>query len=188
MIIVSKYYLENDRIFLREVRISDVNEKYYSWLNDPEVNRFLETRFIPQSIESIKTYVMEKNSSLNETFFAICLKDDNKHIGNIKLGPINWIHRKADISLFIGEKDLWGQSYASEAISIVVKYAFNELGLNKVKAGAYAVNKASIKAFENCGFKQEGFFIGDVFFDGQEMDSVILGLRVADYRESSVEK
>ena len=62
------------------------------------------------------------------------------------------------------------------------------MGLNKVKADAYAVNKASIKAFKNCGFKQEGFLIGDVFFDGQEVDIVILGLRVTDYRESSVEK
>ena len=42
-----KPFLERERVYLREVRLSDVKERYYQWMNDPEINRSLETRFIP---------------------------------------------------------------------------------------------------------------------------------------------
>ena len=178
---MTDYYLRGKRIYLREVRETDVNDNYYAWLNDPEINRYLETRYIARSIENIKKYVHEKQADTNEPFLAICLIGDVRHIGNIKLGPINWIHRKADVSLVIGAKDLWGKGYASEAISIICDYAFRVLGLNKLKAGVYVMNVGSIKAFERCGFKREGLFKGDFYCDGKEMDSVALGLRASTY-------
>lgn len=179
---MSEQYLCGKRIYLREVRETDVNDDYYLWLNDPDVNKYLETRYIVQSKEMIKQYVQKKRSKLDEPFFAICLIDNDRHIGNIKLGPINWIHRKADVSLFIGAKDSWGKGYASEAISLISDYAFNVLGLNKLKAGAYAENAGSIKAFEKCGFIIEGVFKNDVFCNGGLMDSVILGLIAHKYK------
>ena len=49
-------------------------------------------------------------------FLPFAIKTTDKHIGNIKLGPINWIHRYGDISLLIGDKDYWGKGIATEAI------------------------------------------------------------------------
>ncbi len=93
---------------------SDINIKYVEWLNDPCVNQYLETRFSPQSLESVylywKTYQLDKNSP----WFAICTLSNEDHIGNIKLGPIDWVHRRAEISLFIGERGCWGKGYAAE--------------------------------------------------------------------------
>jgi ribosomal-protein-alanine N-acetyltransferase len=175
------YYLKVNRIYLREVRETDVNEHYYSWLNNPDVNQYLETRFIPRSIENILEYVRAKKDRLEEPFFAVCLLDNHQHIGNIKLGPINWLHRNADVSLFIGEKELWGQGYATEAIALLAEYAFHTLVLNKLKAGVYAENKASIQAFEKCGFYREGILKGQVFYRGREMDVILFGLRAVDY-------
>lgn len=180
---MSAFFLEGKRIYFREVRESDVNDEYYAWLNDPEVNSYLETRYVVQSKDDIIQYIKKKHSKTNEPFFAICLLDNDRHIGNIKLGPINWIHRKGDISLFIGAKDLWGKGYASEAISLITKYAFKVLGLNKLKAGAYSVNLASIRAFEKCGFVKEGLLKDEVLFNGKQMDAVILGLRAVDLSE-----
>ena len=54
----------------------------------------------------------------------ICLVEDGRHIGNIKLGPIQWLHRRADLSLFIGDKSCWSLGYASEAIGLVRDWAF----------------------------------------------------------------
>lgn len=177
------FYLKGRRIYLREVRDMDVNEQYYSWLNDPKINQYLETRFIPQSLDGIRNFVRNKSGSNDEPFFAICLLENGQHIGNIKLGPINWIHRRADISFFIGVKDLWGQGFAAEAISLVSFYAFNIIGLNKLKAGAYADNLASIKALEKSGFEQEGYFKGEAFCEGREMNVAVFGLRAAVFRK-----
>jgi len=169
------------RLYLREVRLTDVGERYYSWLNDSEVNRYLETRFIPRSCENIIDYVKRLDGKDNEPFFAICLKKNDLHIGNIKLGPINWYHRTADVSLFIGEKSLWGQGYAAEAISMITDFAFRELNLNKLKAGSYEANRGSIKAFEKSGYQREGLLRSHVISEGKEMDVVLLGILAKEF-------
>ena len=88
-------------------------------------------------------------------FLAIVLKDNKKHIGNIKIGPINWYHRLAEIGIMIGEKDCWGKGYAAEAISLLADFAFSKLNLHKLTAGCYEQNQGSLKAFQKAGFEVE---------------------------------
>jgi [ribosomal protein S5]-alanine N-acetyltransferase len=169
-------FRKSKRIFLREVRNEDVNDAYYRWMNDGEITKYLESRYYPNSLESLKEYVNNnKNNDLN-VFFAIVLKENKYHIGNIKLGPINWIHRFADVGIIIGEKNYWGKGYGTEAIKLVADYAFYTLNLNKLNSGCYAVNRASIKAFEKAGFAQEGVKKKQYFFEGKYIDDVQLGL------------
>lgn len=174
-------FLEGQNIYLREVRLSDVNESYYNWLNDSEISQFLETRFIPRSLENISNFVKSLDGNTNEVFLAICLKKDNKHIGNIKLGPINWLHRHADISLLIGDKTMWGQGVATEAIYLVTQYGFNILNLNKIKAGCYAENKGSAQAFIKNGYREEGLLKEHFFSNGRYTDAVVLGITHAEW-------
>ena len=63
-------FLEGSRIYLREVRLSDVNDNYYNWMNDPEVTQYLETRFIPQSMENIKSFVTSMDGRSDQIFLA----------------------------------------------------------------------------------------------------------------------
>jgi len=169
-------YIEGKRIYLREVRISDVNENYYDWLNDPEVNRYLETRYVPRSLQNIKEFVEKMGGNQDEIFLAICLKENDMHIGNIKLGPINWIHRFADISLLIGEKQCWGRGLATEAIKILSGFAFNILNLHKLRSGCYADNAGSARAFIKAGFIQEGTLKKQWQSNGRFQDELLFGL------------
>lgn len=171
-----KYFIEGKRIYLREVRLSDVNENYYKWLNDPEVNRYLETKYIPQSFENIRKYVEKMNAKADEIFLAICLKEGDLHIGNIKLGLINWIHRYGEVSLIIGEKTYWGKGYASEAIRCLTDFAFKTLGLHKLIASFYDCNKGSIRAFEKAGYVVEGILKYFFYFDRRFIDRIICGI------------
>lgn len=175
------HYLSGERIYLREVRLSDVTERYYAWLNDPEVYQFLETRFVPRSIENIADFVRRMDSCENEPFFAICTKDSDLHVGNIKLGPINWHHRNADISLLIGDRDYWGKGIASEAIGLITDYGFKMRNLNKLKAGCYAENIGSAKAFERCGYLREGLLRSHAISNGRCHDVILLGITACDY-------
>jgi ribosomal-protein-alanine N-acetyltransferase len=168
--------LTGERIYLRRVRPDDVNETYCRWMNDPEVNKYLESRFSPHTMASLREYVAGKQGDEKNAFFAIILKQGPRHIGNIKLGPIDTIHRLADIGLMIGEKDCWGQGYASEAIRLVVGYAFGRLNLHKLTAGCYAPNQGSLKAFLKVGFLQEGLRRSHCLCDGKYVDDIQLGL------------
>lgn len=174
-------FVTGARIYLREVRISDVTEQYYNWLNDPEINQYLETKFTPRSLGNIAEFVKRMDGNENEPFFAICLQEDDRHIGNIKIGPVNWHHRTADISLFVGDKSLWGKGIATEAIKLVTDFGFRTLNLNKIKAGCYGGNLGSAKAFEKCGFVREGLLREQFISQGQKIDMIILGITASDY-------
>ncbi len=169
-------FLEGDRIYLREVRLSDVGENYYQWMNDPEVTRYLEARFYPNPVERLREYVAGKLGDRNNVFLAIVLKESDRHIGNIKLGPINWIHRFADVGLLVGEKDCWGKGYATEAIRLVTHYAFNTLDLRRLTAGCYDANMGSAKAFLKAGWQQEGLRKGHFYCNGSYVDEILLGI------------
>ena len=168
-------FLESERLYLRALTLEDVTDDYCRWMNDPEVTRNLESRFFPQSKESIRAFVQSIQGDRNNAFFAIVLKAGDRHIGNIKLGPINWLHGLGEIGLMIGEKETWGKGYATEAIRLVTGYAFQRLNLHKVTAGCYATNKGSARAFERAGFDVEGIRPNHLFCDGKYVDCILLG-------------
>ena len=173
--------LYSKRIFLRGIEAKDLNERYLGWLNDSEVNRYLETRFSPETEESIYSYWKKHHNDSSSPWFAICLIKNSLHIGNIKIGPINWFHRNAYISLMIGDKNYWGKGYATEAIELIRDWAFKELDLSKLKAGIYSTNISSRKAFEKSGFELEGTLQDEVFCDGKRIDTWLLGLSKSNF-------
>ena len=86
------------------------------------------------------------------------------------------MHRRADISLFIGERGCWGQGYASEAIALVRDWSFRELDLQKLDARIYSGNIGSRRAFEKCGFELEGTLRQEVVSANERLDVWLLGL------------
>lgn len=168
--------IKGRRIYLREIRLSDSNENYCRWMNDPEVNKFLESRFKRWTVKKIRDYIRKVKCDPSYKFFAILLKSNDRHIGNIKIGPIDRNHRFGDIGLVIGEKSMWGRGYASEAIKLLPKLAFGKMGFHKLTASAYANNKGSIKAFLRAGFKFEGARKKQYLSGGRYVDAIMVGL------------
>ena len=82
--------------------------------------------------------LIEINNNIHHSLIFIL------NIGNIKLGPINFIHKTGEISYFIGEKELWGKGYTTLAIKEIIKIA-KKMGLKKLKAGLYEMNIGSKK-------------------------------------------
>lgn len=150
--------LLSSRLLLRELEIEDVSATYQSWLEDPLINQYLETRFEEQTIERITAFVDEQKRRKDSYLFGIFTREDDRHIGNIKLGSINFIHETAQISFFIGDRSSWGHGFARESVSMVVEWGFNKLGLVRVEAGCYEQNFASLRVLLSCGFEVEGFF------------------------------
>jgi RimJ/RimL family protein N-acetyltransferase len=172
----NNYYIEGNLIYLREIRISDVNETYCKWMNDPEITAYLESRFQSYCIEDLKKYVENKINSSNNVFLAIVLKKDKRHIGNIKLSEINWYHKYGDIGIIIGEKDCWGKGYAFEAIKLLTDFAFSELKLHKITAGAYDVNEGSVKAFLKAGYFIEGKRKKQFLYENKYIDAIQMAI------------
>lgn len=169
-----KIKLEGERIILRRARPSDVTQEYLSWMNDKEVAQYLESRFERYTAEKLQRYVKNIASDPLTYFLAIIRKDTQKHIGNIKLGPINARHNVACVGIMIGDRQSWGKGFATEAISLVAQYAFNVLKLHKIYAGAYANNIGSIRSFLKAGFAEEGRQRAHYKYQNSYIDCVLL--------------
>jgi len=162
--------LKGNLITLRSITLSDCNDTYASWLNDKAVNIYLETRFDVHTVESISRFVEEILASKSSYMFAIIANDTSKHIGNIKLGPIHPRYMFGDVGYLIGEKSYWGKGIATEAIMLIVDFAFNKLSLRRLQAGVFEDNIASERALVKAGFTLEGRFVKQVSVSPPETD------------------
>jgi len=169
-------FLIGERLYLRLLEESDIGEEYLGWLNDAEVTRYLEAGTFPSTTHTIRKYIEHFQNSTTDLLFAIIDRGTHQHVGNITLNRINWIHRTADTGLMIGRKEFWGKGYAFEALSLLIEYAFQKLGLQKIVAGAVADNIPIIVTLEKLGFKVEGKPRREFFVEGEYRDSVRLGL------------
>ena len=172
--------LEGPLVYLRPVAPADVRGGYGRWMNDPRINQFLESRFQKYTEADLEAYVARFQGDPDHVFLAVVARDTDLHIGNVKLGPIDWNHRVTDMGLLIGEQAYWGQGIATEVIQLVTRYAFDELHLRKVTAGCYSTNRGAIRAFEKAGFAHEGRRTKQYQLDGEYVDGVLLGLLESD--------
>ena len=177
------HFIEGSRIYLRGVCPDDVDARYHRWMNDPEVTRFLESRFVPKTQSELRDFVVDLIGSVHAVFLAIVLKENGTHIGNIKLGNIDWIHRFADVGLLIGEKDCWAKGYATEAIKLATEYAFGTLNLGRLTAGVYSANTGSLRAFEKAGWEREGVQKLHYFCEGGYVDRILMAANRSDRRQ-----
>lgn len=155
--------LSSDRIFLRILEEADASDEYCGWLNDPDTTRYLVTKKATR--DDLRTYIREKRESRNCLFFGIFLKSTGRHIGNVKLEPIDTDRRESVVGILIGDTASRGLGYCHEALVTVVDFAFCILMLETVRLGVEHENSAAIRCYEKTGFRKEektrngGFFM-----------------------------
>ena len=168
--------LRGNRVELSPVQIQDATDQYLSWLNDVEVNKFLETRWISQTLKTVVSHIEKVSSSPTEVLLKIVVAAEGAHIGNIKIGPIDVYNKSAELSYLIGDKSFWGKGYATEAINLCVDYCFETLGLHKIQAGCFEKNIGSQKALLKSGFELEGRLRQRILdIDGDRQDDLWFG-------------
>jgi RimJ/RimL family protein N-acetyltransferase len=166
--------VEGPRLYLRPLRVEDVGAEYLGWMHDPEVVRYLESRFTTPSLEDLRAYVERKRAAPDALLLAIVMREGDRHVGNVKLEPIDRHHGLGEIGILLGDKSVWGRGVASEAIALLCDHAFQALKLRKLTAGSYADNRASIRAFEKAGFRIEARRRDHYRLDGRLVDAVLL--------------
>ena len=150
----SEQILTSGNIKLVDLTLEHCTQTYVNWLNDPTINRFLESRWFPQDIDSVKQFVTSVSSMKNAYMFAI-INEENQHIGNIKIDCIHPVHKKAEIGYMIGDKASHGKGYGSTAIKLICDFGFKNLDLHRISAHICSLNIASRKALMKARFVYE---------------------------------
>jgi RimJ/RimL family protein N-acetyltransferase len=173
-------FLVGDRVYLRALEPEDLAGPYVEWMNDYEVTRFLETGMFPVTTAALQRY-LEATAAPTSVLLAIVEKSSGRHVGNIKLGPVHALHRRADLGIMLGDKRSWGRGYGREAVDLLLAYAFDRLNLNKVTLGLYADHEAALRLYEGAGFKIEGTQRQQLFRDGAYRDRHVMGILREEY-------
>ena len=172
--------INENQVTLKLLEIKDYTPNYLVWMNNKEITLFTEQRHIKQTKKKILEFIKDKQKSKNEFLFGIFLNKKNKivHVGNIKLGPINFIHKTSEISYFIGDKKYWGINITSIAIKKILKIEKKRFRLKKITAGFYQDNIGSKKVLTKNGFSKEGELKKQLIYKNKRVSNFIYGKNI----------
>ncbi len=176
-------FIDGKIISLIPPNSEDIN-LYLKWLNHPKVRKFARW-VIPVTSDDIKKWFEPQEGRIPRNIaFELWHKKDKRPIGEVGLSGIDWVNGWANIFLFIGEPEYWGKDIATEGARMIIEYAFNELNLNILQAGAAVENISSWSVAEKIGFKYRGLEKNDLFIDGKYIDGKLYRLSKEDWLNS----
>lgn len=120
-------------------------------------------------------------------YFGLRTLADDRLIGFVALHSIEWTNGAATFSMGIGDPADWGQGYGSDAINLIMRYAFAELNLHRVGVEMIATNASIIRLIERAGFQHEGRMREAVHRDGSRVDLLLMGLLRRDWEAAQAQ-
>ncbi len=175
--------LESERLILRRFELSDADAMFRNWANDPEVTKFL-TWPAHSDVSVTKAVIgswLPLYANPGHYSWAIVLKEIGEPIGSIAA-----VGRRDDVKMVhvgycIGRK-WWWQGYISEALALLIRFFFEEVGVNRIESRHDPRNPNSGKVMSKCGLKYEGTLRqSDINNQGGFCDAAYYALCAEDY-------
>lgn len=168
------------RVYLRAFELDDY-ETTHAWRKDQDILKGIVGMKYFVSSEYEKKWMNDAIFNNDSIKLAICLKEADRHVGNVYLTNIDHVNKNCMFGIFLGDKSTWGKGLASEATILILNHAFYELGMVRVSSRQLSNNKSSIKLHERCGFKQEGVLRKAVFKNGEYSDLNLMSILREDF-------
>jgi RimJ/RimL family protein N-acetyltransferase len=176
--------LVGERVELR--RHARENYRLYGeWYGDREIWRLTSWAASPLSASAVERLFEDRELSNTDDSFAIHLKDAEDPIGVISLMNISEANDSAELSVIVGYPEDRHQGYGAEAISMLLDYGFEELGLNRVGLSVFEFNEDAISTYEKLGFREEGCLRKALKRDGTFYDAILMSILESEWREGA---
>jgi len=166
--------LESERLILKPLGLSFLSQEYVNWMNDSDVNEFLSSGG-DYSFDKLKVFLIEVEKK-DILFWAITTKNESKHIGNIKIDPVETKYGICEYGIMMGDKTQWGKGFAKEASKLVIDFCFKNLNLRKMTLGFIEDNKRAIKLYDSLNFIIEGRFKDHINHNGKFVNVIRMAL------------
>ena len=156
---------------------------YAHWYGDEEIWHLTSWMSQPMQPAAVERLFKEREKSSMDDSFAIHREGEDEPVGVIGLSNISEANASADLSVIVGEAEARDQGLGTEAIRLILSYAFEELGLNSVALSVFDFNEAAIHTYENLGFEREGRMREAIRRDERFHDAILMRILAADWRE-----
>lgn len=173
--------IEGRDILLRYAQESDLDE-YYTFLQDPEMNRLTGSQ---SEITRDETAAWLKKISVissDRVDFLIILKRTNELLGEVVLNEIDSSNRSANIRIGIQKNQHRGKGYGTEALIEMLRYGFNTLNLHRIHLGVFTFNPRAIHVYEKIGFRREGVERDSLYLEGVFHDMITMSILEDEFR------
>ncbi|MFC1715764.1 GNAT family N-acetyltransferase [Candidatus Poribacteria bacterium] len=175
-------FIIGDKIYLRPREMED-SASFVKWLNDEEVRQYMlmtSPLNIVREREFVESRLYKDDTDIR---LGIALKETDQLIGGIGLTHVSVSHRRASLGIFIGDKSCWSKGYGTEALKLMIEYAFDELNLHRVHLSVFDFNPRAMRAYEKAGFKREGVFRDAAYKNGKYRDMYPMAILESEWRE-----
>lgn len=171
-----------NKVILRAIEEDDI-PTLHRWANDPALQDIIGNIYFPSSLEFHKNWFVNlQKDNLNQRF-AIDTKDQGI-IGISSIINIDWRNNHAWHGVMLGDKDIRGKGYGQDAVMATMRYAFDEMHLERLDGSIIEYNTISYSFYCNkLGWKKEGIRRNYYFRKGRYWDQIIVGITKADYQE-----
>jgi len=159
-------------------------ERFAQWSRDSEYARQLDSEpALPPSAKRAKEDIQKwmENESPNNFGFMIRTLADDRLIGFIGLDGIRWTHGDTFVGIGIGDPEYRGNGYGTDAMCVILRYAFTELNLHRVSLDVFEYNSRAIRSYEKAGFVVEGRQRQALNRDGRRWDVIFMGILREDW-------
>ena len=170
--------LKGERVRLVPSEASRHLENALRWMNDPEVTARLDHILGVTRRQEEAFFERIETQREHDLHWAI-LGEDGSHIGFIALHQIQWRARSGIGGLVIGERSAWGRGYASDAVRVRTRFAFEQLGLHRIEG--HTINPAMRRVYEKCGYRHEGVARQKMWRDGKWHDADLFAILESDH-------
>lgn len=154
-------------------------EALSKWSRDSEFWRLMDSGVARTfSVRNTKEWIEkdQEKERPDHFIFAIYSLEDDHLIGDIGLGGVHWTHGDAFVGIGLGERQYWGKGYGTDAMRVILRYAFTELNLHRVSLDVFEYNPRAMRSYEKVGFSYEGRMRGMLNRDGKRWDFVYMGI------------
>lgn len=178
----AQWLLTGDRVRLRPLHDDDIAH-LEAWWGDPALAVLQQdvVRPRPSGAEAEQFRRWSANDTPGAAGFCVARRDDDTLLGHVTLFGADAKNRAATLAIVLGPEHL-GQGHGTEAVRLMVRYGFREMGLHRIGLQTYAFNNRALAAYEKVGFHEEGRRREVVFHDGAFHDEVQMGLLESEWR------
>ena len=155
-------------VSLRQFGATDITDAYLGWLNDPEVVRYSNQRFVRHSSDSAQRYLASFAGTAN-LFLSMRRRDTDAAIGTMT-AYVSVPHGTVDLGIMVGDRAVWGRGYGQDAWSTMVEWFASQSRIRKVTAGTLACNRAMIRLTQKAGMQHEATRAQQEIVAGQPED------------------
>ncbi len=174
--------LAGKSVYLAPLRDEDL-PLLFTWINDRDTALW-NAPYHPVSEGDHRSWSGTVAAAADRVFFVIKRKDGDRTVGACQLHSIHPVHRSAELQIRIGEAADRGQGFGTEAVRLLLEFAFRDLNLQRVQLHVFATNASAIRVYEKTGFAREGTLRQAAHIDGRYVDVVVMGILREDYAGS----